>query len=77
MVHLDDVKPDDQVRVYLAPEVYRLACVLAIDLVYERQAVVKLLSTGALRTIPVEAIVDHSPAGSSAISASSSMTSAS
>jgi hypothetical protein len=77
MLHLDDVRPGDQVRVHLGGEVVRLAAVLDIDLVYERQVAVKLLSTGALRTLPVDAIVDHSPAGSPAVSPSSSMTSAS
>jgi hypothetical protein len=59
------INPGDTVRVVVSDYITRLAEVLSIDEVYQRAIVVKLQSTGAIRTLPIEWISEHHPASSS------------
>lgn len=76
-VDVTTIEPGDLVRVGVTNQIVRLGDVIAIDLVYERAIAVRLVSTGALRTLPLEAVLEHYPASSSPAEASSSTTSAS
>lgn len=77
MIDAAELEPGNTVYVRVSPHIIRLADVLAVDSVYEHQVAVQLRSTGALRTLPLSAVVERYPAGSEGVSSSSSTTSAS